>query len=218
VTIKGYKDEEKILEIKDVLVNDYLEENPQEDQRVTFRNLIIENDFLIRIFPTALEEKPGYDFYNYGVVFQFLIVIYILFFFSNMTGENEELSETFKFKRFRTEMIFFMFIQIMLILLDRYFYISNTFDQITDESREAGEKPKSIMQNILNNENKHNFLKLIVYTVLVILVHMLVIWYLPITGNYKIGEQMYCDANGPCNDLSDNYFLWGFYLLYIGYF
>jgi hypothetical protein len=161
-------DEEGIIGMQNSLINDYYEDNPQADQRVTFRNLIIENDFLMRIFPTALEEKPGYDFYNYGVVFQFLIVIYILFFFSNMTGENEELSETFKFKRFRTEMIFFMFIQIMLILLDRYFYISNTFDQIADESQEVEEKPRSIIQNILNNENKHNFLKLIVYIVLVI--------------------------------------------------
>lgn len=116
-------DEEGIIGMQNALIVDYYNENPQAEQLVTFRNLIIENDFLMRIFPTAKEEKPGVDFYNYGVVLQFLIVIYILFFFSNMTGEKEELSETFKFKRFNTEMIFFMFIQIMLILLDRYFYI-----------------------------------------------------------------------------------------------
>jgi len=109
-----------------------------------------------------------------------------------MTGEKEELSETFKFKRFRTEMIFFMFIQILLILLDRFFYISNTFDQISDDNEaENMQRFKSVIHNVMNNENKHNFLKLIVYVITVILVHFVVIWYFPITGNYKINEQIY---------------------------
>lgn len=221
--IKYYQgiDEEGIIGMQNGLVNDYYEENPElraHLNRLTFRNLVTENDFLLRIFPLIKEEKPGKDLYNYGVVFQFLIVIYILFFFSQMTGEKEELSETFKFKRFRTEMIFFMFVQIMLILLDRFFYISNTFDQIKEEHHEEEEAPRSIIQNLLHNENKHNFFKLIVYVCLVILVHFAVIWYFPITGNYKINEQIYCDANGPCNDLNDNHFLWGFYILYMIYF
>jgi hypothetical protein len=167
-------DDEGIIGMQNALIGDYYRENPElirMHNRVTFRKLVIENDFLLRIFPINKQEKPGRDLYNYGVVFQFLIVLYLLFFFSQMTGEKEELSETFKFKRFRTEMIFFMFIQIMLILLDRFFYISNTFDQLEKEDSDM-EEPKSVFQNVMKNENKHNFIKLMVYLALVILVHI----------------------------------------------
>ena len=203
--------------------NQYLNEFNKE---MTLRSILLENEFINRIFPTEKQEKPGIDLYNAGVVIQFLIVTYILFFFSQMTGEKEELSETFKFKRFRTEMIFFMFVQIMLILLDRYFYISNTFEKqteassVTESETEStdSEHEKSIYQTLVESGNKINFIKLFIYVLLVVLVHSVVIWYFPMTGNFKIGEQLYCDQNGPCNDLSDNIFLWGFYILYMIYF
>ena len=193
--IKYYEgiDDENILGMQNALIIDYHQENPDEFKlrnRVTFRKLVIENDFLLRIFPIVKKDKPGIDLYNYGVVFQFLIVVYILFFFNQMTGEKEDISETFKFKRFRTEMIFFMFIQIMLILLDRFFYISNTFDQLESEQQKR-EQPKSVIHNVMKSENRHNFIKLMVYLALVVLVHMCVIWYFPITGNYKISEQIF---------------------------
>ncbi|CAI2386722.1 unnamed protein product [Moneuplotes crassus] len=217
--LKYYReiDDEGIYGIQNALTIDHIKENPEiykPKRKEDLQSLILENDFIRRVFPASKDEKPGYDFYNFGVIFQFLVVIYILFFFSQMTGEYEELSETFKFKRFRTEMIFFMFVQIMLILLDRFFYISNTFDQIKSDSDESGSEDI----NVLNSENRHNLLKLLIYYFLVILVHATVIWYFPLTGNYKISEQIYCDSNGPCNDLQDNIFLWGFYILYLGYF
>ena len=40
---------------------------------------------------------------------------------------------------------------------------------------------------------------------------------LPLAGNFKINEQIYCNDNGPWNDLPENQFLWGFYLLNICY-
>jgi magnesium-transporting ATPase (P-type) len=230
-------DEEAIIALQNDMIISYNEENKLDktNNQFSFRDLILENEFINRIFPTHTHEKPGVDLYNVGVIIQFLIVTYLLFFFSQMTGENEELSETFKFKRFRAEMIIFMFIQILLLLLDRYFYISNTFDSEkkeqksqeiqtdTEESQEEEEeeeekKRPSIITNLLVSENKHNFIKLMVYVMLVIFVHATVIWYFPITGNFKISEQIYCDANGPCNDLSENVFLWGFYILYMAYF
>lgn len=167
-------DEEGIIGMQNALIMDYYDENPEKHRikdKLTFKELVLKNEFILRIFPRQKQQKPGIDLYNIGVVFQFLIVIYILFFFSQMTGEKEELSETFKFKRFRAEMIFFMFIQIMLILLDRFFYISNTFDQIDNELEEDENINKSIINNILKSENKHNFIKLMVYIALVFLVH-----------------------------------------------
>lgn len=180
-------------------------ENP-----MTLTELVLQNQFIRNIFPDTIEDKPGVDLYKITATIQFMIVSYILFFFSQMTGEKEELSETFKFKRFRTEMIFFMFIQIMLILLDRYFYISNTNEKEnekeqsisssssesseghTDESVDLNkEKEKPFFKTFFKNGNKINFIKLTIYVTLVIGVHSLVIWYFPIEGNYKINEQIY---------------------------
>jgi hypothetical protein len=192
--------------------------DPEQEEGLTFKSLILENPFIMRIFPKNKDLKPGLDLYNYTVVFQFCIVIYILLFFSHMTGENTELTETFQFKRFNTGMIFFMFIQIILILLDRYFYISNVFLQIENDESDSDEEKEENLKTILASENKHNFIKLIIFVVTAILVHIVVVWYFPLTGNYQLNEQLYCEANTPCNDLPSNYFLWIFYIFYMLYF
>ena len=77
--LKYYKDidEENIIEIQNTLICDYMNENPElfpNNRQLNFKSLVIENDFLMRIFPMSKKEKPGVDLYNYGVVFQFLIV------------------------------------------------------------------------------------------------------------------------------------------------
>ena len=119
--IKYYEvDEEGIIEMQRSLIAEYYTENPQlKDIKAV--SSVIDGDILLQIFPKSKDQKPGYDLYNYGVVFQCLIVFYVLFFYSQISGDKEELSETLQFKRFRTEMIIIMFSMIMLILLDRFF-------------------------------------------------------------------------------------------------
>lgn len=73
--IKYYEiDEEGVLELQNQMFRDYYEEHPElrrKSNNLSIRNLITENDFILRIFPLTKEEKPGKDLYNYGVIFQF---------------------------------------------------------------------------------------------------------------------------------------------------
>ena len=182
--MKGYDglDDEAIIALQNDMKVSYNKENEflnQSNNPLSLKQLVLKNQFLNSLFPQSKNEKPGVDMYNAGAIVQFLIIAYILFFFSQMTGEKEELSETFKFKRFRTEMILFMFIQIMLILLDRFFYISNIFekenkpedDETETESSSDEENKPSIFRAIIESDHKQSFFKLLIYITLVLLVN-----------------------------------------------
>ena len=182
--MKGYEglDDEAIIALQSDMILSFNQENQfynQFNNPISLKELVLENQFLNSLFPQSKNEKPGVDMYNTGAIVQFLIIAYILFFFSQMTGEKEELSETFKFKRFRTEMILFMFIQIMLILLDRFFYISNIFEKEhkpdnetseTESSSDEENKP-SIFRAMIESEHKQSFFKLVIFIMQVLLVH-----------------------------------------------
>ena len=133
----------------------------------------------LRFFPKSKDQKPGYDLYNYWVIFQFLIIIYVLFFYSQMSGDKEELSEILQFKRFRTEMIMIMFVAIMLIFLDRIFYISNTFDHFQEQESDDSVDKLEESESWINSQGNNNFIKLIIYVFMIFVIHTLWIWYFP---------------------------------------
>ena len=90
-----------------------------------------------------------------------------------MSGDKEELSETLQFKRFRTEMIIIMFVAIMLILLDRFFYISNTFDHIQEQESDDSVDKLEESESWINSQDKHNLIKLVIYVFMVFVIHAL---------------------------------------------
>ena len=107
-------------------------------------------------------------------------------------------------------MILFIFIQIVLILLDRYFFISTNFVKIEKvEGEERLEESQYSLKNVV---------KLLMHWMLLIVVHVVMIWYFPITGNLMINEKIYCRPDDPCNDFETNSYLIFFYLVYLTYF
>ena len=66
--IKYYDiDEEGIIEMQKSLQIEYYAENQHLDKNK--QPLLIRSDFLLEIFPKSKDQKPGYDLYNYGVIF-----------------------------------------------------------------------------------------------------------------------------------------------------
>jgi len=45
-------------------------------------SILVDNKFMNELFPKLREEKPGRDFYNMMAISQFMILIYIVLFFS----------------------------------------------------------------------------------------------------------------------------------------
>ena len=170
-----------------------LEEKKDRLKSKSLTSTIDEETILEEIFPEDKKVKPGKNIYSAASCFQFIIVIYIFLFFSQMSGGREELAETFRFQQFDTEMLLFMFIQIVLILLDRYFYISNTYAKMEEEKAKVTDKIRpSIIERLRVSKQKWNYMRLTIYLVLVLLIHSVVIWYLPMKGNFANNDQVYC--------------------------
>lgn len=61
---------------------------------------LFEFEYIKNLFPKIKDEKPGEDFYLYSVFVLFVILVYTLFYFSKMSGENKELKNVLQFNTF----------------------------------------------------------------------------------------------------------------------
>lgn len=232
-------------------------------------------NFFNRLLPKNKQEKPGRDFYLYTVLIQMLILVYIFCFFSLMSGNSENISQALRSNQFQGKMVAGLIVQIMIIIIERYFYVNRVSQAIKDAEKAPSDvKPKfpqksmkipkmrirsttiydtlpegieltplhpmgktmTIQNNLLDEgENKEEikkqeneseverrlpiYFRVGIHLILILLVHFLVFWYLPISGNSY--PTLYCsDLTNVelCNNFQINYFIQGFYLLYMAYF
>ena len=80
------------------------------------------------MFPTIKEQKPGYDLYAPMVAFQVLIITFMIFFYTRMDPDyanmtTGDLAPT----TFNQTMVIAVFLQIIIIVLDRYLYLSRDY-------------------------------------------------------------------------------------------
>jgi hypothetical protein len=64
--------------------------------------------------------------------FQFLICLFIIFFYTTMIADVTNVAEAITYKQFSGQMVIALFLQIIVMILDRYLYKSKTFIQIED--------------------------------------------------------------------------------------
>lgn len=89
---------------------------------------LIRNKYFKRLFPSVSAQKPGKDYYVPMAMMQFFIVIYIIVFFSFMERDYTSISsQQLVIRQFSALLVIAAFIQISIMLLDRYIYISKTF-------------------------------------------------------------------------------------------
>lgn len=80
----------------------------------------------------------------------------------------------------------------MIILIDRYFYISSTFIPLWDEN---GEEIKNEHNFKLIQQSSQNLAWLLKHWVQIVLIHVILIWYLPMYANKKTLDEYYCKIN-----------------------
>jgi hypothetical protein len=95
---------------------------------------ILKNKYFNRLFPRITAQKPGKDFYVPMACVQFLIVVYIVLFFSLMEREyTNTTSQKLQIRQFSALLVLAAFLQVFIMLLDRYIYISKTFTTKKEE-------------------------------------------------------------------------------------
>jgi hypothetical protein len=98
-----------------------------------FQKLFYYNSYFERLFPSVKEQKPGKDLYAEMATFQFLICIFLIFFYTKMDADVTNISESLTYNQFSGQMVIALFIQILVMIIDRYLYKSKTFIAIQEQ-------------------------------------------------------------------------------------
>lgn len=174
--------------------------------------------FLMRLLPKQPEEKPGKDYYLLIIIIQFIILVFLLCFYTKMDGEYREISSAFAASTFSGYMVIAVAFHIFIMMLDKYFYLSRSssaFSKIVESSDTNNSGNRGIKWDM------SIILKLIMHMVLMILIHILVFWYYPINSNSNLNNKSYCDDihdENHCNNYQINWSLQVFYFIYFWYF
>ena len=83
-----------------------------------------------RLFPQIRNEKPGNNLYPAYTIIMFLIIIYILFFYTKMIQDNTYGSVNLETSQFSGNMVFFLIIHVIIIICDRIIYITQNPENI----------------------------------------------------------------------------------------
>ncbi|CAG9318296.1 PIEZO2_5 [Blepharisma stoltei] len=167
-----------------------------------------------RLLPSCKEEKPGKDMYTSIILIQFLILIYLFCFFSKMSGDSQNISNSFQANQFPGHMVIALIFHIFVMLMERYLYLERTSQTAQLES-----KPQEFHKKI--NWNWQLVTALILHLTLLLAVHLIVFWYFPINGNIDMSGTSYCEHlfdESRCNNFQINSSLQWFYIIYMCYF
>ena len=171
--------------------------------------------FLVRLSPKVKEEKPGKDLYTPTLLLQLLLLLYIIFFYTQMDGEYQNISGAFETNEFSGNMVVALLLQTGLLILDRYLYLSATAQSVKKSEETVPRRSNRL------SWKSYFASKCIVYFVLVCFIHAMVFWYYPISGNMLKQTNKECSNmhnSNDCNNFQVNTALQWFYLIYLLYF
>ena len=122
-------------------------------------------------------------------------------------------------KEFSTETVIALIVQIIVILIDRYIYLSKPTFKLKSDNNENN----VLIFKCENSSYNHTLLaKFVFYFIQLILIHLFVFWFLANTGTYRLSKHLECTKNdiidNRCNEVLQNPFLLIFYLMYCCYF
>ncbi len=96
------------------------------------KKLLYQNAYFERLFPSIKEQKPGNDLYAIIASFQFLICLFLIFFYTKMDADVTITSDSLTYNQFSGQMVIALFLQIIILIIDRYNYKSKTFISIQE--------------------------------------------------------------------------------------
>ena len=100
-------------------------------------------------------EKPGKDFYFLYTIFQILIIIYIILFYTRMEQDKLLLNgDSLQVKQFSKNMLIFLFIHLFFCVFDRYIYLQNSRKIKKIEFKIYNKETGEDVTKILTQQNK----------------------------------------------------------------
>ena len=198
-------------------------------------------NFLKKNFTRLRNEKPGKDYYVSYTIFLIFILIYIIFFYTEMEKDKMVYNvDALKLKQFSGNTVIFAFIHVFLIVFDRFIYLKNArklqkisfivYNKITGEDITYRYKAFKY-EDITNKIGKDRFtkyevvayqyeefhigllMKYLTHIVDIILIHYFIYFYLP-----QITYSNQQTLNQAINRISENPYTMVFYILYLFYF
>ena len=86
-----------------------------------------DNKYFDRLFPRIKQQKPGSDFYVGIAGVMIVIIIYIILAYNMMTLSTSSISQQFSDNQFSGAMVLSMLVMIVIMVIDRYFYSTQSF-------------------------------------------------------------------------------------------
>ena len=96
-----------------------------------------------KLFPKIRNEKPGNNLYPAYTIIMFVLIIYILFFYTRMIQDNTYGPVNLDTTQFSGEMVLFLILHVLIIIFDRVIYISQNPDNILYEYYLYRRNPKN---------------------------------------------------------------------------
>ena len=111
-----------------------------------------------KLFPIVRNEKPGKNLYPAYTIMMFLLIVYILFFYTKMIKDDTYGSVNLETSQFSGAMVIFLIIHVTIIILDRIIFISQNQENIIYEYYLYKRNPKN-NQGELISEKELNDIK-----------------------------------------------------------
>jgi hypothetical protein len=189
------------------------------------------SDFKERTFPRIRNNKPGRDLYAFYTVFEMVLIVYLILFYTDMDQDNMfNTSGRSKFRQFSGTMVLIIFFHAIKAVLDRIIYLNQNRSNLEFEyvyyDKKTGEKlTKESIENLSENDyytiyyqketiNYPLIFKFILQLAITILSHLFIFFYLPMMGNYNLQNSITCEIISSCNDFKYNLYIKLFYLIY----
>ena len=107
------------------------------------------SSYFQNLFPSIIEQKPGIDLYVPMAIVQLVVIVYLIIFYTRIDPDyTDGISEDFTPTTLNKITILAVFIQIAIIVLDRYLYFSRDYLSISkvEVDKNDTEEEKSIQR------------------------------------------------------------------------
>lgn len=107
------------------------------------------------LFPSIKEQKPGKDLYAFVAATQFFICLFLIFFFTKMDADFTNVTDAIQYNQFSGEMVIALFLQILVMIVDRYLYKSDTLIYVSEKRKKGKDeenklRTESIIADVLD--------------------------------------------------------------------